>query len=160
MLSSYHYLSFDPGASNASRSPYLKALRPSTITVLLTLVPTVINVIHHSRSRCFSRAKLLLLLESPLALVLRLLLAILALIPSLLLVPGGSTPTNCIRRFYHNQSFISCAWRFYPDQLHLSVLPRRIVYFLCWAVLPRPTAPGGFSRPALSFVPGGLALIN
>lgn len=42
---------------NASRPPYRKALEPGTPPVLLTLLPTVINVIHHSRSRRCSCAQ-------------------------------------------------------------------------------------------------------
>ncbi len=106
--------------------PYLKALQPGTLTVLLTILNTVMNGIYHSRSRRFSRAQLPLLPELTLALVPHLLLVILAFILLLLLVPGSSTLTNCTWRFYHNRSFISCAWWFYPDQLHLAVLPQPI----------------------------------
>ena len=55
---------------------------------------------------------------------------------------GGTTPTN----------FFSCAWWFYPNQLHLVVLPQPIFYFLRLAVLSRPSALGG-STPTRSLIP-------
>ena len=172
MLFFPHYLSLHPGISNASLPLYLKSFEPGTLTVLLTLLPIVINVIYHSRSRGFSCTQLPILFESILALVPRLLLVILALIPHLILA----------WRFYLNQFLTSCARRFYPDQLHLAILRRRIFYFLCLtilpdqlhlaillrpilsffcrAVLPWPTAPADFFLPAVIFMPDSSAPTN
>ena len=64
----------------------------------------------------------------------------------------------CVCLFYLDActAFTSCTWRFYPDQLHLAVLPWPILCFLYLVVLPRPAALDGFNPTNYwLFVPGG-----